>query len=138
MLAGKKIKLRGWKNEDVPGLLSLREDIATQTQLMAQPRSHSQERTKRWLINKSDATDVVFFIIADIKDDSLIGYMQYTDMDMLHRFVNLGICILPAHHGKGYGAEAMTLAENHLRNVFWNKKSSPQSTTGEFYCSFFL
>ena len=122
MLIGNKVKLRGWKEEDIPELLSLREDVATQAQLMAQPRPHSQDRVKRWLMNKSDATNEVFFIIADIKHDTLIGYMQYTGMDMLHRFVNLGICILPAHHGKGHGAEAMALAENYLKHTFGIRK----------------
>jgi len=122
MLAGNKVKLRGWKDEDIPGLLSLREDIATQAQLMAQPRPHSRERVERWLMNKSDATNELFFIIADIKDDTLIGYMQYTGMDMLHRFVNIGICVLPALHSKGHGAEAMALAENYLKRTFGIRK----------------
>ncbi len=122
MLAGNKVKLRGWKDEDIPGLLSLREDIATQTQLMAQPRPHSMERVERWLMSKSDTTNEFFIIIADTKNDTLIGYMQYTGMDMLHRFVDLGICVLPAHHGKGHGTEAMALAENYLKHIFGIRK----------------
>lgn len=118
MLSNKTISLRAWKEDDIPVLSGLRNDLELQDALMAKARPNTEARVRQWLVEKSGRSDAVFFVIADQSSDSALGFIQTLDIDSLHRTGTLGICIAPGAQGKGIGGAAIALLEVYLVNTF--------------------
>ena len=122
MLTGPDVILRAWRDDDVAALARLRNDVALQQQLMAQPRPNSHARVLQWLKDRSERTDGVFFVVAAASDDRAVGYVQLADMDIFHGHARLGICLSPDAQGTGWAAQAMALLEAYVREVFGLRK----------------
>lgn len=122
MLRGSRIELRAWREEDVPTLLAMRNDLALQNLLIAQARPNSVERVRRWLADKSAREDGLFFVIAELVSQQCLGYLQLIDMHPLHGTAELGICLSPDGQAKGHGREALGLLEDYARRVFSLRK----------------
>lgn len=122
MLTGKDLVLRAWKDTDLPKLTALRNDLDLQAQLMTQPRPNSVARVVRWLQEKSEKPDGVFFVVVERASDAPLGYLQIHQMDMQNRHCGLGICLATEAQGKGYGHEALTLVEHYVRQIFGMRK----------------
>jgi RimJ/RimL family protein N-acetyltransferase len=60
----------------------------------------------------------VFFVIASVKDQRPLGYLQLANMDFVHGTADLGICVDEAARGTGCAAEALLLLEEYARDVF--------------------
>jgi diamine N-acetyltransferase len=122
MLTGDKVVLRPWGAEDLPSLQALRNNVPLQRQLMARPKGSSLEQVRSWLAARSQAADVVFFVIADRHNNQALGYVQLRDMDLFHGSGRLGICIEPQAQGRGCGGETLKLLANYVHEVFGLRK----------------
>jgi RimJ/RimL family protein N-acetyltransferase len=122
MLAGKKTVLRAPIGADTEFLVALRNDLATQMLTMAMPRANSAARVTKWLTTMLDDPRTVFFIIAARASGKARGYLQIRNMDFVHGFGELGICLTPAAQGRGHAREALQLIETYLRDVFALRK----------------
>lgn len=122
MLNGAKVTLRAWREEDLPALQALRNDIGLQEMLMAEPRPNSMERTRQWLSERSGRQDGLLFVIALADDDQVAGFVQVADMDRRSQTAFLGIALLPSVQGMGLGSEALSLLEGYLVRVFRLRK----------------
>lgn len=122
MLVGKNVVLRAWREDDIDMLMRLRNDVALQTQLMAQPRPNSRVRVTQWLKDWSERTDGVFFVVAATEDDHVFGYVQLANMDVMHGRGDLGICLDPAVHGHGVADQTMELLQSYVMQVFGLRK----------------
>ena len=122
MLTGKDIVLRAWKESDLPKLTVLRNDLSLQAQLLTQPRPNSVPRVVRWLQEKSEKPEGVFFIVAARDTDMPLGYIQIHQMDLQNRHCGLGICLAAEAQGKGHGQEALSLVERYVKETFGMRK----------------
>ncbi len=124
MLESKRLILRSWQDQDLEMLLHLRNDVELQLQLISQPRPHSIDRLRRWLSEKSSSADLIFFIIAQKENNESIGYLQYNNLNLLHRHGELGICLAAEYQGQGLASEAMAICEAYLMQTFNIRKIS--------------
>lgn len=122
MISDDRIVLRAWAQPDLVALGKLRNDLTLQEMLMSQPRPNSADRVQDWLAEKSGRDDGVFFVIAELDSDRVLGYAQVVNMNTMHGTGELGICIGPDRQGSGYGSAAMALLEDYLQRVFSLRK----------------
>lgn len=122
MLESNSTRLRAWKESDLEMLGALRNDIALQAQLMTQARPNSSSRVREWLGERSNASDGVFFVVANKESDRALGYIQALNMQALHGVADFGICLAPHEQRQGYGREALTLLESYLVTTFGMRK----------------
>jgi diamine N-acetyltransferase len=106
MIASGNVSLRAWREDDIPHLQLLRNDVPMQLQLMTRPRPNSAASVREWLVGKSQQSDVVFFVIADRATDAVLGYLQLSKIDLVNRHGALGICLAPGAQGQGHGRAA--------------------------------
>jgi RimJ/RimL family protein N-acetyltransferase len=118
MLTANAIQLRPPDPRDLPFFTGMRNDVALQLSLMALPRPNSTSKTAAWLASRTDDPQGVFFVIADCKTDTAVGFIQLTHMDLLHGTCELGICLAAPATGLGYAGEAMGLVEAYAQTVF--------------------
>ncbi len=118
MLRGDKVTLRPWRDDDVPFFVELRNDVQTQTALLAAPRPNTPDRVADWLNRRSDADDAAFFVIADNAGDTACGFIELREIDTLNRNGYLGIALAESVRGQGFAVEAMTLLEDYARSIF--------------------
>jgi RimJ/RimL family protein N-acetyltransferase len=116
MLNGRKITLRAWHDGDVPFFQDLRNDLATQISLMAEPHPHTMADARRWLESRTSAKDGVFFVIATHPENDVCGFVELRAMHTAQRYAYLGICLAPPARGHGYAAEALNLLEGYARD----------------------
>lgn len=98
MIASGNVSLRAWREDDIPHLQLLRNDVPMQLQLMTRPRPNSAASVREWLVGKSQQSDVVFFVIADRATDAVLGYLQLIKIDLVNRHGALGICQIGRAH----------------------------------------
>jgi diamine N-acetyltransferase len=118
MLRYANVVLRPWTQDDIPALERMRNDVELQAMLMTQPRPNSRQRVLEWLAAKTEAGNGLFFIVADSASDVAVGYLQVTRLDLQNGTGELGICLSPAAHGKGYGASAIHALVDYLLKTF--------------------
>lgn len=122
MLVGPNIELRAWRETDLPNLLALRNDLALQNLLLTQARPNSVERVRRWLVEKSEHKQALFFVIGQRDSGGCLGYVQLLNMHSLHGTAELGICLAPEAQGHGFGREVLELLEGYAQSVFALRK----------------
>tara|TARA_Y100001951_G_scaffold103371_2_gene112070 strand:+ start:33565 stop:34077 length:513 start_codon:yes stop_codon:yes gene_type:complete len=122
MLEGQGIELRAWRESDLNTLCALRNDLALQDLLLTQARPGSLERVRRWLVDKSDQEQVLFFVVGRQGSGQCLGYIQLVNLRVLHGTAELGICLAPEAQGKGVGRAALQLLENYAQQVFALRK----------------
>lgn len=122
MLEGQTIELRAWRDEDLPTLVALRNDLELQNLLMAQARPNSVEKVRRWLVDKSGSEDVLFFVVGARDGGRCLGYLQLYNQRPFHGTAELGICLAPDAQGRGAGREALMLVEDYARRIFSIRK----------------
>ena len=122
MLKNATISLRPWQEADLPILTELRNDVALQAQLLARPRGSRPQQVREWLEGRSRQDDRMFFVIADCKDDSAQGFIQLSDLDLIDRRAELGVCLCDQARGRGLGGQAIALLANYLRDQWHLRK----------------
>lgn len=122
MIAGEKVRLRAPEEKDLEILHAMRNDVALQGALMARPRANSLARVREWIEARMNDMGAVFFVIARVKDDHAVGFVQVLDMDHVSGVGELGICCAETVRGMGFGTEALALLERYLVEVFGLRK----------------
>ncbi|WP_374606438.1 GNAT family N-acetyltransferase [Thermomonas sp.] len=121
-LEGAGVRLRGWQEADLPALSVLRSDVGLQAMLMSRARPNPVSRVREWLEERTAQADMLLLVIADRDNDAVLGYMQAAALDRSHGHCELGICLSPAAHGRGFATEALELLYVHLRDHYGLRK----------------
>lgn len=121
MIEGHNIRLRVWREDDLPILTALRNDVDLQAQLLARVRGSNAEQVLSWV---KDRANRLLFVISDRHSDVALGYLQIAEMDTVDRNAALGICLAPDARGSGHGGEAINLVCDYLRNIWGMRKLS--------------
>lgn len=119
MLAGVSVCLRPWKDDDLPVLTELRNDVELQAQLLSRARGSRPEQVREWLQVRSAQSDALLLVITERGSDQAMGYVQVTDLDLSNGLANLGICLIAKARGGGRGGQAIALLSDYLRDQ-WN------------------
>ena len=122
MIAGKCIRLRPWREDDILKLAELRNDIKLQSQLLSRVRGSNGDQTRQWLQQRSSNSGNLLFIIADKDSDAPLGYIQFVEIEPVDQVAKLGICLSPEVQAKGIGYEVLLLAFNYLYNSWAIRK----------------
>ena len=123
MLSTDQVLLRPWRDEDLPALCAIRNDVKLQRELMARAKGSSIAATRAWLERRTIAPLDVLLIIASLADESTVrGFIQLAEGDENLRSAALGICVLPQWQGHGIAADALTLLSEHARDVLGLRK----------------
>lgn len=119
MIEGNRLRLRPWAEPDLPILTLLRNDVATQAQLLSRARGNDPIQVRDWLHARAAQSDRIFYVIALRTTDRCVGFLQVVDFDPVDRRAEFGICLLSETRGRGFGGEALNLAMAHLV-THWN------------------
>ena len=115
MIQDDHVCLRPWKEDDVPILADIRNDVELQQQLLSRARGSSRSQVMNWLKTKSAAKDGFFFVIAHADNDRAAGFLQLSKHDPTDKHIELGLCLHTAEQGKGMGSQAISLVVEFLR-----------------------
>jgi RimJ/RimL family protein N-acetyltransferase len=124
MLEGELIRLRTWRDEDLPVLTKLRNDVELQAQLLARARGSRSEQVREWLQARSTHPDSMLFVIAEQSNDEALGFVQVSDLDMVDGRASLGICLVKQARGRGIGSQTIFLLCGYLRDQWHLRKLS--------------
>ena len=124
MIESATLRLRVWREDDVPQLLVLRNNVALQAQLLAHARGSDAAQVREWLQRRSDGLDGRLWVVADRASDEALGYVQITGLEPVDRRAELGICLAPQAQGRGRGRETLGALLPHLRNTQGLRKLS--------------
>lgn len=115
MLTGESVHLRVWREEDLPILTELRNDVQLQAQLLGRARGSRPEQVREWLQRRSAKVDSLLFIISEYDSEEALGFIQVSGLDAVDSHADLGICLIGDARGRGKGGEAISLLANYLR-----------------------
>ena len=119
MIQGTNLRLRPWCDADIPILSALRNDVATQAQLLSRARGANATQVQDWLDTRTADPNGIFFVIADLVNDDTLGFLQVINFETVDGRAELGICLVKTARGQGVAGEAILLAINHLVRQ-WN------------------
>ena len=122
MITGTLLSLRAPVEADLPAIAALRNDMALQASVMGTPHPNTPAMARDWMASRLADPRTIFFVVAEAGTDQACGYVMIAHVDPLHGHGELGICLGPAHQGKGYGREALRLVEGYGRDVFGLRK----------------
>ena len=111
---GNQVVIRKWKQSDLESLALLRSDVALQAQLMARAKLNRADDVRAWLLDRENRDDALLLVAASVLDDSVFGYLQVMNVDILSGTGELGICISRNSQGKGIATEACNLLDRYL------------------------
>jgi RimJ/RimL family protein N-acetyltransferase len=112
--ASPAVALRDWREQDLPVLTALRNDVELQAKLLARARGSDEARVREWLHARCTGADRAFYVSAG-PDGEPLGYLQFGAMDAVDRRAEVGICLAPSAQGRGAGTQALALGLDWLR-----------------------
>ncbi len=118
MLTAGETTLRAFREDDLEVLAALRNDVVLQSKLLALPRASQPERVREWISRMSNDHETLFFVVGSARTGDALGFTQLTHLDFTHRNGELGVALAPEARGKGHGAAAIRLLEQHAHDVF--------------------
>jgi diamine N-acetyltransferase len=98
--------LRAPREEDVPALAVLRNDLPTQYALLATPQPNTVDDVRAWIRRRTTDAAALFYVIAD-EADAAIGFTQVVAIDEHARHGMFGIAIDERHRGRGHARAAI-------------------------------
>lgn len=111
MLRGRTVGLRARHEEDIPVLRAeLHDDVVTASRAEGAAWRPLAPGTKdpRNTTDEQDPRNVPFSVV-DLADGTLVGYANLWGIDNHSRYAHLGLSMLPAARGKGYGTDAVAV-----------------------------
>jgi RimJ/RimL family protein N-acetyltransferase len=109
MIEGSRIALGPILPNDLPNLFIWGDDPAIARLNEPYVPKNLQRESDFWLNAAGDATRV-FFAVRSLSSPEILGHVQVTAIDPIHRSASVGILIGKAgNRGRGYGKEAMQL-----------------------------
>jgi RimJ/RimL family protein N-acetyltransferase len=110
MIAGTAVALGPILPVDLPSLYLWGDDLAIASTNGPYLPKNFQRESDFWLNAAGDSTRI-FFAIRKRCASEIIGHLQITAIEIIHRSATLGILIgAPENRDKGYGRDAMRLA----------------------------
>ncbi len=94
------------REDDVPALAELRNDLATQYALLATPRPNTFDDVRAWLSRRTADPAALFHVVAD-ETGAAVGFTQVIEIDETGRHGMFGIAIDRRHRGRGHGRAAL-------------------------------
>jgi RimJ/RimL family protein N-acetyltransferase len=94
------------REEDVPALAALRNDLPTQYALLATPKPNSIDDVRAWIARRTGDPATLFHVVAD-ESDAAVGFTQVIGIDESSRHGMFGIAIDGRHRGRGHGRAAL-------------------------------
>ena len=111
MLTGTTVGLRARHEDDIPILRTeLYDDVVNSSRAEGGPWRpiRPESNDPRLVVDESKLTSVTFSVI-ELEGGSLIGSADLGGIDTHNRFAHLGLGLLPAARGKGYGTDAVAV-----------------------------
>lgn len=118
MIKGEKIKLRPMMDQDIDFLFELRNELSLQEMLIVLPMPNSTFKVRKWLQDKFDNSDNMFFVISDLVSNIPYGYIQIINIDLFNKRAEIGVCIIEKYQGMGFFKEAYFLIERFLKYYY--------------------
>lgn len=111
MLTGSKVGLRARHEEDIPILRTeLYDDVAGSSRAEARPwRPLAPDSKDARLVGDDKDPGVVPFSVVELVGGSLVGTATLWGIDTHHRSAHIGLGLLPAARGKGYGTDVVAV-----------------------------
>ena len=110
MIIGRLVALGPILPVDMVALFAGVDDVA-QARVNEPYRPQNWQRQEAFWTNAGDDRTRVFFAIRGATDPTIIGYVQITGIDPIHRSATISLRIGDAsHRGQGKGSEALALA----------------------------
>jgi RimJ/RimL family protein N-acetyltransferase len=94
------------REDDVPALAALRNDLPTQYALLASPTPNSDDDVRAWIARRTNDRATLFYVVADAAD-AAVGFAQVIAIDERSRHGMFGIAIGDRHRGCGHGRTAL-------------------------------
>ncbi len=114
MFSSDRVRLRPATPDDAPGLYAL--DFDPETHLIADdrpfmPKSLEALRAEmeKQLTEPRDGEKFVSFLAETVADNTMIGVVVLWGIDQFNQLAHIGISLLPAARGQGYGPEMVKL-----------------------------
>jgi RimJ/RimL family protein N-acetyltransferase len=82
-------------------------------------RGSSLSSVHKWVEEKSNGTDRLFFVVEHLGSQQPIGYIQLQEEPNATRTFRFGICLTPTYQSQGYGSEAILAVEHFLKLNFY-------------------
>ena len=116
MIHGSTVSIGPILSADVPTLFRWSEDVET-ARLNEVYRPHDLQREETFWTNIAGDRTRVFFAIRRREDQGILGFVQITGIDPVHRSASIGIRIgETTERGKGLGRAALDLAVGYCWN----------------------
>ena len=111
MLHGELVGLRARRTSDVPILhAGLYDDVATRSRADSRPwRPISVDSGASPYAVDSRPGDTATFTVVTLADDEIAGDALLWGIDTFNRCAHVGVSLLPACRGKGYGADVVAV-----------------------------
>ncbi|WP_353944911.1 GNAT family protein [Streptomyces sp. HUAS MG91] len=109
MLKGDRIGLRARHEEDIPVLeAGLYAQVATTARADSHPWRPLTPGSpqSRFRVDDDDQRHLVFSVV-ELADGALVGGANLWGVDLHHRSAHIGLGLLPAARGKGYGTDVV-------------------------------
>jgi RimJ/RimL family protein N-acetyltransferase len=94
------------REDDVAALAALRNDVAAQHAMLADPRPNTLADVRAWIARRTNDSATLFHVVAD-EADAAIGFTQVVAIDERSRHGMFGIGIDARHRGRGHGRAAI-------------------------------
>jgi RimJ/RimL family protein N-acetyltransferase len=108
------MKLRPFKEEDLPLLAAIRNNPDLQEKMMMTPGHLTTCEVREWIHRRKTDPKGEFLIVAN-EDDNAIGYVQLYNREL--ESAEIGICIAPEFQGRGFGSMAIDLLHQHAAGI---------------------
>jgi RimJ/RimL family protein N-acetyltransferase len=111
MLKGSKVALRARHEDDIPILRTeLYDDVAGSSRAEGRPwRPITPGSKDPRLVGDDKKESVVPFSVVELDGGTLVGTATLWGIDTHNRFAHIGLGLLPAARGKGYGTDVVAV-----------------------------
>lgn len=108
MLRGTKVGLRARHDDDIPVLTELYNDVENAARANGAPwRPVSSESKDPRLAIEQSEDRLVRFSAVELQEGTLLGSAALWGIDTHHRSAHIGLDLLPACRGQGYGTDVV-------------------------------
>jgi len=112
------VKLREWRESDLPFLKVMRNNVALQAQLLAVAKGSDDAAVRAWLARRTEGTEQTFRVIAEPASNRPMGYLQAELANKRIEGWSFGICLDEPFQNQGYGTAALIALERELADKF--------------------
>jgi diamine N-acetyltransferase len=118
MYSNEKIKLRGFRKEDAPKLVELRDDFEGVRSYVGSPFPVNLQTEEEWISNMYPAglLEKIYLAIEEIDSGEMVGYCAARKINYINRNAEVGVVLFTEARGKGYFKIVTDLFYGYLFN----------------------